>query len=234
MSAISVMQPYLFPYIGYFQLINKVDRFIFYDDVNFIPRGWINRNKILINGEARYLTIPCKDSSQNKLINEVAHGLNNKTRKKLLRKIKFTYSNAPYFEDVYPLIDSVLNIDNQYISKFAVESVKISCYYLRLDCDFKLSSDQYNNTSLDAADRLIDICKQEGIRNYINPSGGMELYSKEYFQNNGVNLQFLKSVPRSYEQFSYEFVPWLSIIDVMMFNSPEKIKNEFLNSYKLV
>lgn len=234
MRAIAIMQPYLFPYIGYFQLINKVDQFIFYDDVNFITRGWINRNKILINGEAKYLTVPCKDASQNKLINEVEHGLNSKKRDKLSKKIKFTYSNAPFFEDIYPLVESIIDSDSQYVFELAIESVKKSCSYLRLDCDFKLSSNHYNNTSLDAADRLIDICKQEGIVNYINPIGGKELYNKEYFKNNGIDLQFLKPAAPSYEQFSNEFVPWLSIIDVMMFNSPEEIKNEFLNSYKLV
>lgn len=234
MKSIAIMQPYLFPYIGYFQLINEVDQFIFYDDVNFITRGWINRNKILINGEAKYLTVPCRDASQNKLINEVEHGLNSKKRGKLLRKIKFAYSNAPFFEDIYSLIESVLNIDSQYIFGLAVESVKKSCFYLNLECGFKLSSNNYNNTNLDAADRLIDICKQEEITNYVNPIGGKDLYSKKYFRENDINLQFLKPEAQRYEQFGEEFVPWLSIIDVMMFNSPEKIRNELLSAYKLV
>jgi hypothetical protein len=234
MSSIAVMQPYLFPYIGYFQLINEVNQFIFYDDVNFITRGWINRNKILINGEAKYFTVPCKGASQNKLINEIRHGLDDRKRGKLLRKIKFTYGKAPFFESVYTLIESVFNTDTTYIAELAIESVRKSCSYLNLECNFKLSSNHFDNTDLDAADRLIDICKQEKIESYINPIGGKELYNKKYFQENNINLQFLKPEVQKYDQFGDEFVPWLSIIDVMMFNSPGKIKNELLSLYKLV
>ncbi|HKJ32452.1 MAG TPA: WbqC family protein, partial [Balneolales bacterium] len=95
--AIAIMQPYFFPYIGYFQLINAVNKFVFYDDVNFIKRGWINRNKILINNQSNYFTIPCKDVSQNKLINQIGHALNDRSREKLLKKVSLSYRNAPFF-----------------------------------------------------------------------------------------------------------------------------------------
>jgi hypothetical protein len=234
MNSIAVMQPYFFPYIGYFQLIEAVDTFVFYDDVNYITRGWINRNKILINNEAKYITIPCRGASQNKLIYEVEHALNEKKRGKLIKKIKFTYSKAPFFNEVFPLFKKIMNKEMGTIADLAIKSIKESCNYLGLKTTFKKSSENYDNTSLGAADRLIDICKKEGSSNYINAAGGMELYDKPYFSDDGVKLSFLKPQEVVYEQFGEEFVPWLSIIDVMMFNSPGKIKNELLSLYKLV
>lgn len=233
MKNIAVIQPYLFPYVGYFQLISAVDQFIFYDDVNYINRGWINRNKILIHNEAKYFTIPCKSASQNKLINEVKHALDDKNKRKLLRKIEFSYRKAPYFKPVFALIQHVLDYKSEYIADLAIQSIKGTTSYLGLKCFFKKSSSHYNNSGLGAADRLIDICKCEGFNNYINPAGGKSLYDKNYFKKKGINLLFLESERIKYEQFENSFIPWLSIIDVMMFNSPDKVKNNFLNSYRL-
>lgn len=234
MKSIAVMQPYIFPYIGYFQLISAVDRFIFYDDVNYINRGWINRNRILINNEAKYLTLPCKSASQNKLINEVKHALNDKLKCKILKKIKLAYHKAPYFKPVFTLIQHIMDCKSDYISDFAIDSVKKVTAYLALNCSFSKSSDNYNNFELKAADRLIDICKHEGIKNYINPIGGEKLYDKNYFKKHNINLFFLEASQIEYKQFTNDFVPSLSIIDAMMFNDPKKIKNDFLNRYKLI
>jgi hypothetical protein len=234
MSSIAVMQPYFFPYIGYFQLIEAVDTFVFYDDVDFIKNGWINRNRILINDEPKYFTIPCKNVSSYEKIKNIKHGLDQRKRKKLLKKIKFTYSRAPYFEEVYTITQQVLGTETEFISKLAIDSVKKCSIYLGLECSFLKSSVEYENGELDAAERLIDICKLEDKVNYINPIGGKELYSKEYFEEKGINLQFLQPAAKEYDQFGDDFTPWLSIIDVMMFNSPGKIKNELLCLYKLV
>lgn len=232
--SIGIVQPYLFPYIGYFQLISEVDTFIFYDDVNFITRGWINRNKVLVNGKATYFTIPCKDASQNKLINEVKHAMTDKKRDKLLRKIKFSYSNAPFFDDVFPIVENVLHTESSYIADLAMQSIRKTSSYLNLETTFKISSEEYSNIDLGRAERLIDICKQEKITTYINPTGGKELYSKEEFQKEGVTLQFIEPSLKKYKQFDNNFVPGLSIIDVMMFNSPEKIRTDHLTAYNLV
>ncbi len=234
MNSIAIMQPYFFPYIGYFQLINEVDKFVFYDDVNFINRGWINRNRILINGEAKYITIPCKNVSQNKLINEVEHNLSEREKNKLLKKLRFTYSNAPFFEDVFPVIKKVFNTETEFISEFVIESIKRVTDYLGLECNFKKSSEKYNNQELDAADRLIDICKVEGVNHYVNSIGGIKLYNKQYFYENDVKLDFLKPGISEYEQFDHEFIPGLSIIDVLMFNSVDSIKTDMLTKYQLI
>jgi hypothetical protein len=234
MNSIAVMQPYFFPYIGYFQLINEVDKFVFYDDVDFIKNGWINRNRILINGEPKYLTIPCKNVSSNKLINTVEHALNERGKKKLLKKLRFTYSNAPYFEHVFPVIEEVFNIDTELISEFAIESIVKVTDYLELKCEFQKSSEKYDNHEFDAANRLIDICKIENMNYYVNSIGGKELYDKQYFLENEMKLDFLEPSITEYEQFNNEFVPGLSIIDVLMFNSISSIKNKLLMNYKLV
>tara|TARA_R110002124_G_scaffold280092_1_gene453171 strand:- start:10029 stop:10733 length:705 start_codon:yes stop_codon:yes gene_type:complete len=234
MNSIAVMQPYFFPYIGYFQLINEVDKFVFYDDVDFIKNGWINRNRILINGEPKYFTIPCKDVSSNKLINLVEHALDERSKKKLLKKIRFTYSNAPYFENVFPVIEKVFEKETELISELAIESITRVTDYLELECEFQKSSENYDNQELDAADRLIDICKIEKITHYVNPIGGEELYDKKYFIENEVKLDFLKPAITEYEQFKHEFVPGLSIIDVLMFNSVSDINKKLLINYKLI
>ena len=232
--SIGIVQPYLFPYLGYFQLVSEVDFFVFYDDVNFITQGWINRNKVLVNGQANYFTIPCKDASQNKRINEVKHALTDKKRGKLLRKIKFSYSNAPFFDEVFPIVKDVLEIKSSFIADMAIESIRKTCSYLNVDTAFKISSEEYNNTDLGKAERLIDICKKENIDTYINPTGGKELYNKKQFRRQDITLQFIEPCLKRYDQFDNDFVPGLSIIDVMMFNAPEKIYKDHLTAYKLV
>lgn len=232
--SIGIVQPYLFPYLGYFQLISEVETFVFYDDVNFITQGWINRNKVLVNGKANYFTIPCKNASQNKLINEVKHAMTDKKRGKLLRKIKFSYSNAPFFDDVFPIVENVLHTKSSHIADLAMQSIRQTVGYLNLDTTFKISSEEYHNTGLGKAERLIDICKQEKAKNYINPTGGKELYDKEEFRSEGITLQFIEPSLEKYKQFDNDFIPGLSIIDVMMFNAPEKIRTDLLTAFNLV
>jgi hypothetical protein len=232
--SIGIVQPYLFPYLGYFQLISEVETFVFYDDVNFITQGWINRNKVLVNGKANYFTIPCKNASQNKLINEVKHAMTDKKRGKLLRKIKFSYSNAPFFDDIFPIVENVLHTKSSHIADLAMQSIRQTVGYLNLDTTFKISSEEYHNTGLGKAERLIDICKQEKAKNYINPTGGKELYDKEEFRSEGITLQFIEPSLEKYKQFDNDFIPGLSIIDVMMFNAPEKIRTDLLTAFNLV
>jgi len=233
-KSVGIVQPYLFPYIGYFQLVSAVDTFIFYDDVHFITRGWINRNKILINGSSKYFTVPCRNASQNRLIYEVEHALNKKERSRLLRKIQFSYSNAPNFEQVYPIIQTVINKNTDKISDLAIASVKETMEYLGIQIETKISSEHYANRDLDRADRLIDICRREGATRYINPIGGREIYDKAYFKKQGIELCFLEPRLTEYDQNVDSFVPWLSIIDILMFNSAGKVRKQFLNHYELV
>ena len=180
MMKVAIMQPYIFPYIGYFQLINAVDAFVFYDDVNFIKKGFIHRNHLLFDGKITRFTIPCKEISQNKKVNEIKLDQESAAIKKLSISIKQYYNQAPYFEDIMPLLDSFFNSTrpHQTISEFAIESVQLVCNYLDLDSIFKISSLEHSE-SLDygRADRLIAITKKEGGIDYINSIGGQDLKS---------------------------------------------------------
>ncbi len=228
------MQPYLFPYIGYFQLIYASDTFVFYDDVNFINRGWINRNRVLLNSKDQLITISCKDASQNKLIKDIQVLDDPKNFQKTLLTIQAAYKRAPHFVNVFPIIESIFEIEpGSSIADMAIDSVLKICKYLGLERAFKISSMEYNNRELKKADRLIDICHIEGINHYINASGGREIYTKEYYGSKGINLNFLISEKYEYMQYKNEFVPCLSIIDILMFNEKEEIVSKFLPAYHL-
>jgi hypothetical protein len=232
---IAIMQPYIFPYIGYFQLVYATDVFVFYDDVNFINKGWINRNRILVNGEAFLFTVPCKDASQNKLIKDIGILNDPKAIQKLLATIRMAYKKAPFFDETYPFIENIFKIqETTSIAQLAMNSVVGVCDLIGLKRTFKISSAEYDNQALKKADRLIDICHREGIKDYVNPSGGQEIYTKEYYKSKDIDLSFLIPEKTDYVQFHVPFVPWLSVIDVLMFNSKEDIKNKILPTYQLI
>jgi len=230
---IAIMQPYIFPYIGYFQLINAVDKFIIYDDVNFINKGWINRNNILVSGKPHLFTIPLKDASQNKLINEVALLNSDPWRKKFLKTIQQSYQKAPNYPTVFVLIEEIVNLESETIQELTLYALQRICAYMKINTEIVPSSAVYSNTNLKGQDRILDICKREKAAQYINPIGGMELYEKSRFANEGIQLNFLKSVASPYSQFKNAFVPWLSIIDILMFNDQENI-SKLIKEYELI
>nr|WP_240894601.1 WbqC family protein [Fodinibius halophilus] len=228
------MQPYFFPYVGYFQLVKAVDTFIFYDDVNFIKRGWINRNNILLQGNKFLFSIPCVKPSQNDLIKdtEVNHGHPG------LQKIKKTffhaYNGQDNFEAVDALFKKVLSPENKTIAEMAIESVQLVADYLNMDTSFKISSKAYpQNRDLDKADRLIDIAQKEGADTYINAIGGKELYDKGYFNEKGIQLYFLDPTLTPYKQSSDEFISGLSILDLLI-HLPKEQVNEKLDDFTLL
>lgn len=227
------MQPYFFPYIGYFQLINAVDKFIILDDVNYIKKGWINRNRILLNGKDYLFTIPCEKISQNKLINEVEVIKDEKAVNKFLKTINNAYSKAPYFSEVFELVEGVFKFDKVLISELAYGSITSVLNFLGIEKNIVFSSKNYSNSEFKKADRLIDICKMNNADIFINSSGGKELYDKVEFNKNGIKIYFIKNIITPYNQFENNFIPGLSIIDVLMFNTKDEIK-EMLNQYELI
>jgi len=232
---IAIMQPYLFPYIGYFQLINAVDKFIFYDDVNFIKQGWINRNNILVNNQKILFSIPIEKISSYKKINltKVNTNIFNKNKKKLIKTIEQSYKKAPYFSQIIGFIYSVLEMNSEFISDFAKKSIFEVCNYLKIDTKIINSSSIYNNDSLKSSKRVIDICNKEKVTQYINPIGGRELYSKEDFKRKNIELYFLKTKDIRYKQFKSVFFSNLSIIDVLMFNSKKEVR-DMLIKFELI
>ncbi len=233
---IAIMQPYIFPYIGYFQLINAVDVFVFYDDVNYIKGGWINRNKILVNNRKNLFTIPLKGSSSFQTIKETSihPQLYGRWGKKFIKSLEQSYSKAPYFKETINLIKRVLNIPTDSISELCILSIVEVANYLSLKTEFKKSSELYTDSKgLDKVDRILNICYKNNSNVYINPSGGKELYQKETFKKEGIELLFIENELTPYPQFNNEFIPGLSMIDVLMFNSKEEIK-KMLTEYTLV
>ncbi|HEX4375446.1 MAG TPA: WbqC family protein [Puia sp.] len=230
---LGIMQPYIFPYIGYYQLINAVDKFVIYDDVNYINKGWINRNNLLVNGKAFLFTVPLKEASQNKLINQIEIQENESWSKKFLKTIEQAYKKAPHFGNIFSLVSNIVNSPFKGIHEFTLLSLKSIAAYLDIKTQFVDSSSLYQNANLKAQERILDICQKEKADHYINPIGGMEIYSNELFQRSGIKLNFLKTIPVPYKQFDNDFVPYLSIIDVLMFNTKENIIS-MLNSYELL
>lgn len=232
---IAIMQPYLFPYIGYFQMIQTVDKFVFYDDVNFIKQGWINRNNILLNEKAFRFTVPLEKASSFTPINETQINKKQieKWKDKFLQTLSQGYKKAPFYKEAIQPIEAVLNQQYDTISELAIESCRMVSEYLGLETEFIIASEAYDNKELKRGERIKAICKKENASHYINAPGGMDLYDKDDFLKDNIQLNFIKSKPISYEQFNNDFVPWLSIIDVLMFNSVAEV-NEMLDKYELM
>lgn len=228
-----IMQPYFFPYLGYWQMILTADTFVIFDDVNFIKRGWINRNNILINGSAHLISLPLLAASQNKHIKDIWVTDSLKDKEKLLKTIEVAYKKAPFFNDVFPIVyDTVLSKDNN-LARLLRNQFESVFNYLDVKAKVLFSSDIDKNEDLRAQDKIIDICKRLNTTHYINAIGGIDLYDRQDFANEGMKLSFIKMRPIDYKQFNNEFVPNLSFIDVLMFNSRRDV-GLMLNEFDLI
>lgn len=233
-ETLSVMQPYAFPYFGYFCLIQSSNEIVFYDDVNFIKGGWINRNRILVNDKPTIFNVFLSGSSSFKEIREIELLRDDKKVLSTLRTIQQSYKNAPYFRDIFPIITKVfIEGTEMNISDFAIASIQAVYDYIGLTLKYRKSSVDFTHTKgEDKVDRLVHMCEELGYKNYINVMGGQNLYTKEVFAERGINLYFNKPTLTKYDQ-NTEFHPYLSIIDVMMFCSPEQIR-EMINKYEII
>jgi hypothetical protein len=222
--SVAIMQPYVFPYIGYFQLVDASDSFVFYDDVNFIKRGWINRNTILVNGSRYLFTIPCSKPNYEVPINKVLVDYNTFSSDKLLKTIKHGYSRAEYFEPVYALLKGFFSIDYQSIGEMASQSIVAINNYLEIEKNYYYSARDFPQISpVQRADRLIEITKALNQNHYVNSIGGKELYCSDYFCERGIRLSFIKPELKEYTQLSANFEAGLSIIDCLMNCSREVV-----------
>lgn len=231
---IAIMQPYLFPYIGYFQLIACVDKFVIYDSIEYTKKGWINRNQILMNGAATYFTVPLKkDSDYLSIIEREIAVSRTKDIAKILNKIEAAYRKAPFFREVIPILKVILSNPENNLFGYIKGSIEALLKYLEIHTEIVVASDIQINHSLKSQDKVLAICNALNADNYINPIGGASLYSKEVFSENNIELSFIQTEGIDYDQFDNEHVPWLSIIDVMMFNSKKTIQ-VYLRSFKLL
>ncbi len=253
---LAIMQPYFFPYIGYYQAICAVDKYILYDNLNYIKYGWMNRNKYLvINREPSYFIVPIKQKSSYKTISDIELAKDQGWRRKLLNAIILNYKQSPHFADIFPLVEGVINSNCSRLTELNSRSVKDIATYLDISTFIETDVAQYNdiednlrksdaevadhfsNIALTPLDRkvirIIAICNRESANVFINAIGGQELYHKEDFSRHNIRLHFIKSEDLIYPQRSSVFYPNLSIIDVLMNCGKSKTK-EFLKHYTLI
>lgn len=230
---IGIMQPYFFPYIGYFQLIKAVDVFVVYDNIKYTKKGWINRNRILQNAKDVMFSLPLKSDSDYLDVckRELAADFN---RDKLLNQFKGAYQRAPYFAQTFPLVEQLVRYKEANLFRYLHHSIVKTCEHLGITTEIRVSSDIAIDNSLKNQDKVLALCEAAGANTYVNAIGGMDLYSKETFREKTIELKFIQSRPFDYPQFGDAFVPWLSIIDVMMFNSLAAIKECLICNYDLI
>lgn len=229
------MQPYIFPYIGYYQLIDAVDNFVVFDDVNFIMRGWINRNNILLNGNKYLFSIPLDKPSQNKLICDTKLHFTEQDKRKFLKLLSSAYGKAPYFNDVYPLLEDIILYPDNDLTNYLCNSLIKTCEYIGIKTNILRSSQIEHNTHLRAEKKIIDICKKIGTSMYVNLPGGRELYNSDNFQQENINLRYINILldKITYKQFNNEFVASLSCLDLIMFNSKPEL-NSIIKQYTVI
>ncbi|WP_377278880.1 WbqC family protein [Rhizobium sp. R86522] len=230
---VAIMQPYFLPYIGYFQLIQQADVFVIYDDVQFTKKGWIHRNRFLRNGEPVLFTLPLKKGSdysdvRDRELSDDYNGI------KMVAQISNAYRRAPQFETMMPVIEDIFVTAETNLFEFIHQSLVRLTALLEIDTPIIVSSSLGDTKSLKGQDRVLAICQALGATHYINPIGGVELYQADAFRDKGIDLQFIRRTDISYGQFGNPFVPDLSILDVMMFNSLSEVRELILSHLTMV
>ncbi|MEQ8546878.1 MAG: WbqC family protein [Cyclobacteriaceae bacterium] len=243
---IGIMQPYFFPYLGYFQLISSCDTFVIYDRVSFRKKGWIARNRILDagNGLPVNINVPLKSQSSNKLISEIRVDNDKKWQEKLLQLVYYNYKRAVHFDDIFSFLKSVLNVPFDFVTTLNSVVIRQLCDFLDVKTRIVYEEEQQQeieqkllkNTKKEVSDmtaRVIEVCKVYGATTYINPPGGQQLYKTEDFELYNMDLRFIQPNIPSYAQFKFDHVPNLSILDCLMHMGIEKTKDVLAN-YKMV
>ncbi len=230
---LAIMQPYFLPYIGYYQLMAAVDVFVVYDNIKYTKKGWINRNRMLQNGTDVMFSLPLKSGSDtlNVCQRELATDFQ---RDKLLNQLRGAYARAPHFEPTYAVLEKIVKHEENNLFRFLLHSITTMCAHLGLGTTIRTSSDIAVDHALKSQDKVLALCNALKADAYINPIGGTELYARETFQAHNIQLKFLQSKPLEYLQWGQAFVPWLSMVDVLMFNPLEAVQTRLLSNYELI
>lgn len=236
---LGMMQPYFFPYLGYYQGILAVDKYILYDNLNYIKEGWMNKNRYLVvDQKPTYFIVRVKEKSSYKKINEIELVEGEYWRKKILKSIFYNYKNSPFFDEVYPIVEGVVKAPVRYLTNLNAKSIIAVCKYLDIETEIvtdtkkychlenrlkhgdKNVSSRFPSIQLEKSEekviRIIEVCHREGADTFINTVAGQDLYEKKEFEKNGIDLFFLKTKDFRYPQLADQFYPNLSIIDVLM------------------
>lgn len=223
---VALMQPYFFPYLGYYQLINSVNEFVIFDEVQYIRRSWITRNKILnAHKESIYINVPvCKSPRETKIKDiRIINDIN--WQKKIIHQLLY-YKDAPNFSSVMEFVKECLNIKFDNINQLNTSLLRKTCNLLNINTHISVLSEKlpFINEANEADEWGIIVSKALEASTYINAIGGKEFYSSQKYKDEGLNIQFINPILEPYKQFNHEFVPGLSIIDVLMFNKINKVK----------
>lgn len=229
---LAIMQPYFLPYIGYFQLISAVDLFVVYDNIQYTKKGWFNRNRYLLGGKAAVFSIPLMNDSDFLDVRDRSLSPDFK-RTRLLNQFKEAYRGAPYFDKVDLLIQDIIQDSDLNLFGFIHNSIVRVCKYLGIETKIVVSSSIKIDHALRGQEKVLALCGAAGAKEYINSIGGTDLYSRDEFRKRGVELRFIKPKPFLYRQFDKAFVPWLSILDVIMFNPVAVIQECLASNYEM-
>lgn len=230
---LAIMQPYFLPYIGYWQLMGAVDAFVIYDRIKYTKKGWINRNRMLLNGSDAMFSLQLAQGSDQLMVceRELAPSFD---RRKLLAQFDGAYRKAPEYERLRAwLADLVLEPSNN-LFDYLWQSIIKTRDQLGLATQLIVSSEVAHNENLKGQDKVLAICEALGATTYINAIGGLELYDREAFASRGIQLQFHKARPFEYAQFGGSFVAWLSILDVLMFNPATVVDDVVRHQFDLL
>jgi hypothetical protein len=221
---LAIMQPYFFPYLGYFKLIQQSQTFVYLDDVNYIKQGWVHRNRILVNKQPLWISLSLTNASQNRKINEIDIFFEDKIREKILKTIQMNYKKAPFFDETFDLVQRLISYEDKNLANFLIYSTTEIAKSLKMETLFRRASELMDTSTLRAQEKILAICKQFDTKDYINAPGGRELYDEKFFTEQGIRLSFVDVKLAEYKHFADPFVPGLSIIDVLMHNGFDKTK----------
>ncbi len=221
---LAIMQPYFFPYIGYFQLMAAVDAFVVYDNIKYTKKGWINRNRLLSNGTDAGFTLPLQAAPDHCQVVERQLAPNFQADK-LLRQVTGAYHKAPYFTSTLALVAKVCQFTDHNLFGFLIHGLQETAQHLGIATRFVKSSEIAIDHELKGQNKVLALCEALGADTYVNSIGGQDLYSKEIFRARQIDLRFLQPKPLVYPQLGNPFVPWLSIIDVLMFNPLHQVQS---------
>jgi hypothetical protein len=230
---LAIMQPYFLPYIGYFQLIAACDLFVVYDNVKYTKKGWINRNRMLRDGKDVMFSLPLQNDADHLDIGRrtlagapAAH--------KWLAQLEGAYRHAPYFAQTQPLLEQIAQCREDNLFHFLHHALLATCAHLDIRTPIRISSSVDIDHGLRSQDKVLALCDALGASTYLNAIGGIGLYAPAAFAQRGVALRFLRSKPLDYPQFGAPFVPWLSIVDVLMFNPLASVRSWVRSHYELI
>lgn len=230
---LAIMQPYFLPYIGYFQLIAAVDLFVVYDRIKYTKKGWINRNRMLVNGSDAMFTLPLrKDHDTLDVVErEIAADF---SRAKLCQQIRGAYGRAPCFGATFGLVEQIVQHPDNNLFRYLHHALLAICRHLGIATEIRVSSTVPVREDAKGQDKVLALCRALGAATYRNPIGGLGLYARQDFENAGVTLEFVRARPWEYPQFGQPFVPWLSILDVLMFNPLDEVRQQVHSGFDVV